>query len=369
MLNLNPDQARNLARNDERYSLIKNTNPHSKPDEMDKKYYRDDGSITSIIRTKRQNKQTFNQNELLIIHGFNPDEFQIRSITSNEWTTPISGESFYNYQSKIVVEPIAKAELTHEDMIAMIKDIKPISVKPIVTEQLENFLLIPIYDIHFGHNSLSDMQLLLDSICEQVQMGYEEIVIILGGDIQHTDNFMNTTEHGTQIDTVDARQAFQDASKFLTTLLTECVACSNSVSCVYLPGNHAPSNDWFLVQLLKEKLPQVYFDDEYDDYKQVWLGNHSIFMHHGDKIKTTTRLLEVMVSKFGKEWGESVSRYFITGHFHYEKALSVAGMTHYQVMSPSKASSYDKKNGYITSEQGVMLFEFDDKKRKAIYYI
>ena len=94
LLNLNPDQARNLARNDERYSLIKNTNPHSKPDEMDKKYYRDDGSITSIIRTKRENKQTFNQNELLIIHGFNPDEFKIRSITSNEWTTPISGESF-----------------------------------------------------------------------------------------------------------------------------------------------------------------------------------------------------------------------------------------------------------------------------------
>lgn len=305
------------------------------PDAKVQQTFNQDGSITSSLKLRRMNDIPNKPEDFLAIHGFDSKTFRVKQVLSNTWEmTNGDGDKYENYQSKIIAEPITKAELTHEDMIAMIRDIKPITVKPIVTDQLENFLLIPIYDIHFGHNSLNDMQPLLNSICEQVQMGYEEIVVVLGGDIQHTDNFLNTTEHGTQIDTVDARQAFQDASKFLTTLLTECAACSNSVSCVYLPGNHAPSNDWFLVQLLKEKLPQVYFDDEYDDYKQVWLGNHSIFLHHGDKIKSTTRLLEVMVSKFGKEWGESVSRYFITGHFHHEKTLSVAGMTHYQVMSP-----------------------------------
>lgn len=37
----------------------------------------------------------------------------------------------------------------------------------------------------------------------------------------------------------------------------------------------------------------------------------TVFMHHGDK-RNNKPLLEVMVSKYAKEWGESQSRYLIT---------------------------------------------------------
>src|SRR5699024_3570138 len=61
--------------------------------------------------------------------------------------------------------------------------------------------------------------------------------------------------------------------------------------------------------------------------------------------------------------------YLITGHFHHEKSLRNAGITHYQVSSPSKNTQYEKNSGFITSEKGLMIFEFDDVKRRAIYYL
>lgn len=87
------------------------------------------------------------------------------------------------------------------------------------------------------------------------------------------------------------------------------------------------------------------------------------------KVRHTERYKEMVVAHFGKEWGESKSRYLITGHFHHEKSLSFAGLTWYQLQSPSKHSSYDKTYGYDTSESGQMLFEFSETKRSAIYYM
>lgn len=38
-------------------------------------------------------------------------------------------------------------------------------------------------------------------------------------------------------------------------------------------------------------------------------------------------------------------------------------------MSPSKHTVYEARNGYTTSESGLMLFEFNEDKRKAVYYL
>ena len=104
-------------------------------------------------------------------------------------------------------------------------------------------------------------------------------------------------------------------------------------------------------------------------YTHLDVYKRQIFMHHGDKVKSPNKLFEIMVSHFGEEWGKSQSRYLITGHFHHEKSLSFAGLTWYQLQSPSKHSSYDKTYGYDTSESGQMLFEFSEYKRSAIYYV
>lgn len=85
-------------------------------------------------------------------------------------------------------------------------------------------------------------------------------------------------------------------------MIEKALECSPCVKLVYLPGNHAPSVDYMFVQAIKRLYPDVEVDDCVDDFKHAWLGKHSIFMHHGDKVRNPKRLLEIVVSKFAKEW-------------------------------------------------------------------
>lgn len=302
------------------------------------------------------------------MHGLDPDDFKIRTITSNEWTTPIAGESFYNYQSKIVAEPRVQ-EITPEFIANLFENVNPKEIELNLDEVPDSYLLIPLSDFHWGLNYADDYAYLKKEIQDLIIEGHSEILFVLNGDFFHVDNFLNTTERGTRVDDVDFERATEDAYSFIVDLLRCALKHSPYVKLSYLPGNHAPSVDYMFTYGLTKLFPQVEIDGAIDHFKHAWLGEHSIFLHHGDKRRTSTKLLEVIVSKFSSEWGESKSRYLITGHFHHEKSLSNAGVTHYQVSSPSKNTDYEKNNGYITSENGLMVFEFDDVKRRAIYYL
>lgn len=367
LLKLPPDGARNKARNQEWYKQIAQSNPHDKAEDVDKKTYREDGSISSFIRTRLDNKQTFSQSELLELHGLDPIEFKIKTITSNEWSmTNGEGDKYYNFQSKILAEPLTAKDISFEQIVELLSTLKPKRIELQMDELPNEYLFVGLSDLHLMFNRYDKLQ---SDIADVMSNGYEEILMSVHGDLFHVDNFLNTTERGTRVDDVDFEQGVQDGFQFVIPLIEKALESSPTVKLVYLPGNHAPSVDYMFVQAIKRLYPDVEVDDSVDEFKHAWLGKHSIFMHHGDKVKNPKRLLEIVVSKFAKEWGESQSRYLMTGHFHHEKSLSFAGMTHYQVMSPSKESSYDKQMGYVDSEAGLMLFTFDEEKRRRVDYL
>ena len=367
LLELPPDGARSKARSQDWYKQIVQRNPHDKAEDVDKKNYRDDGSISSFIRTRLDDKQTFSKEELLELHGLDPKEFKIKTITSNEWSmTNGEGEKHYNFQSKILAEPLSSKDITFEQIAELLNELQPKKIELRVDELPKEYLFVGLSDMHLMFNKYDKLQ---SDIADVMLNGYEEILMSVHGDLFHVDNFLNTTERGTRVDDVDFERGVQDGFRFIMPLIERALECSPTVKLVYLPGNHAPSVDYMFMQAIKRLYPDVEVDDSVDDFKHAWLGNHSIFMHHGDKVKNPKRLLEIIVSKFAKEWGESQSRYLMTGHFHHEKTLSFAGMTHYQVMSPSKQSSYDKQMGYVDSETGLMLFTFDEEKRRRVDYL
>lgn len=321
-------------------------------------------SVAKRVFEQVEQGRLYTPEELLAEHGYDPDKWRAKSSTSNNWGK-VDEQGKMQYQHKISVVPKELAP-TPEELTEKLNAIQPQIVDLVIDEVLTQYLCIPLYDLHFdGYEQHLE---LLENIVDYVRNGYEEILIIIGGDFLHVDNFNNTTVKGTRIDDVNFEGMITDAIQFLTDLFVECLENCPNVKVVYLTGNHASSNDYLLMRGMEMKFPQIEMDLQIEEYKHGWLGNHSIFMHHGDK-RNNKPLLEIMVSKYAKEWGESQSRYLITGHYHHEKSLSTAGMTHYQVMSPANLSSYDKKMGYITSEQGVMLFEFNNERRKAIYYI
>lgn len=364
------ERIRIRCRRHPRYPEIQQTNSSTKQNETryQKKDIKADGSIGSEIKIGRKNKKVFTDEELLRLHGFDPKIFKLKSITSNEWTTPISGSTYYNYQSKIVAvrkEP----EITAEDIERVLSKLKPRKIELSCEEIPEEYLLIPLSDMHFGLNSKYDYAALQREIADRILNRYEEILITLHGDYFHVDNLLNTTEKGTRIDEVDFDASIEDGFNFIMPLLDLALENSRKVTLVYLKGNHAPSTDFVFVKALQKLYTQIKFDLKFDEYKHARLGPHSIFLHHGDKIKNPEKLHQVITAKFSKEWGESQSRYLITGHFHHEKSLSFAGLTWYQLQSPSKPSSYDSTFGYDISESGQMLFEFTKYKRSAIYFV
>ena len=71
-------------------------------------------------------KQTFSKDELLELHGIDPDEFKIKNITSNEWSmTNGSGDKFYNFQSKILAEPLTAKDISYEQIADLLSKLKP----------------------------------------------------------------------------------------------------------------------------------------------------------------------------------------------------------------------------------------------------
>ena len=260
-------------------------------------------------------------------------------------------------------------EITAEDIERVLSKLKPRKIELSCEEIPEEYLLIPLSDMHFGLNSKHDYNALQREIADRILNRYEEILITLHGDYFHVDNLLNTTEKGTRIDEVDFDASIEDGFNFILPLLDLALENSRKVTLVYLKGNHAPSTDFVFVKALQKLYTQIKFDLKFDEYKHARLGPHSIFLHHGDKIKNPERLHQVITAKFSKEWGESQSRYLITGHFHHEKSLSFAGLTWYQLQSPSKPSSYDSTYGYDISESGQMLFEFTKYKRSAIFFV
>ena len=364
------DRIRNRCRKHPRYSEIRQHQSNNKVDETryQKKDIKSDGSIGSEIKIGRKNKKEFTDEELLRLHSLDPEIFKLKSITSNEWTTPIAGSTYYNYQSKIVAvrrEP----EVSAEDIKKVFESIQPRKIELSEEEIPKEYLLIPLADMHFGLNNQYDYAALQREIADRIINRYEEILFTLHGDYFHVDNFLNTTEKGTRVDDVDFSQSIKDGLDFIAPLLELALKNSPTVKVTYLKGNHAPSVDFLFMFALEKLYPQVVFDGKIEEFKHVWLGQHSIFLHHGDKVKSPTKLHQIMVSKFRKEWGESKSCYLITGHLHHEKSLSFAGVTWYQLQSPSKSTSYEEDNGFDTSESGQMLFEFTEHKRSAIYYV
>jgi UDP-2,3-diacylglucosamine pyrophosphatase LpxH len=370
------ERARAIARNSDWYekerdirNAPRNNDIPYDAEEFDRKTINADSSIASEIKKRMQAKKVFTKRELLEVHALDPDEFEISNIISNEWSvTNGDGEKFWNYQSKISAKPKSK-ELTLDRVAEIIKDVAPVTIELLTDEVPEQYLRLPFYDMHFGLNTFEDYSYLLARVVDIIENSYEEILIIVGGDYIHVDNLQGTTEKGTYIDTVDFEKAVSDATKFLKVIIETALRYCPNVKLTYLPGNHAPSNDYMLMQVIKATYPDLNVDDAITEFKHAWLNNHAIFMHHGDKRKASNKIIEVIVSEYAKEWGEASSRYLITGHLHHERSLSNSGITHYQVMSPSKPSSYDKRMGYVTSEDGLMLIEFDKNKRSAIYYL
>ena len=370
ILKLPPDGARNKARNQEWYKQIAQSNPHDKAEDVDKKTYREDGSISSFIRTRLDNKQTFSQSELLELHGLDPIEFKIKTITSNEWSmTNGDGDKYYNFQSKILAEPILSSDITPEQMAELlIGKIKPVEVKKLSIG--ENNLVIQLADLHFGVTKLKDTTDKLAKLVDRIDYGYKTIVIEQLGDLFHSSQMRSSqTLRGTLLDDVDMTQAIEDAKTFYDVVLTKCLECSQEVIIEHASGNHSGNIEYMFLIYLESKYPEVKVNYHNDTRTAYQLDKVGIMLSHGDTV-ALNKLPMLFANEYKQMWADSEVCEVHTAHKHNKYTeQEIDGVVLRQAPTIKPNDLYEITNGWTSNRKIIQVIEYDEWGEVGSYVI
>ena len=169
------------------------------------KRYNIDGTISQAefdVKMAFYQKDSKTPEDILKYKGYDPQEWEISQVTTNEWTTTTADIQKWNQQLKFVVKPKHKAF----NASAFTESIEPVKLAAIKTG--DRNLFIGLADWHFGITKLEDLQDKLARMIEVISKGYKQIVIGQLGDLFHSSQIKKSvTMAGTQLDDVDMEQA------------------------------------------------------------------------------------------------------------------------------------------------------------------
>lgn len=338
-------------------------------DELDSKKYLEDGNISSHIRTKRKRKQLLTKNELLVIHGFDPDEYELKQAVSNEWSVINSNhETGYNFQSKVIVRPKTEEDNLLENILESIEQYtKPFDIECIDDDKLDSTLLINLPDLHIGYNTADEYSKYQNGILTTLENQYENVVICLLGDLFHADNFQSKTIHETRVNDTHIPNSWEEAILFVEPIIQKALATSPNVKLVYTRGNHDETISWAFSKYLEVKYPQCEHDVSIDQLKCVTIDKNAIFLTHGHVKKKN--FVQLCATLYPQEWAMTENRMLFTGHFHTLRSEDLTGLVHYQLPTISKNTDYEEEKLFLGSQKGVHLFELGRDKVNAIYYL
>ena len=235
----------------------------------------------------------------------------------------------------------------------------------------ERYLVIPLYDLHF--NGTNEYDETLGKIFEQLEYEYKKILIISGGDILHTDNYQSTTASGTQLETTDMNQAWEDAFDFFDLIIDKSLDCAEEVEVLYVPGNH----DTTVGQTLFKALTRLYqredrlvIDDAQEMFKATLLGHNFIGATHGVK-RNKKDYPMIYATQFSKLWGADnvQTRETYTGHLHHEHVIDMNGLVIRQMPTRNETDQWHKDNGFVGSHKRFMLVEYSEYETEMIRYV
>jgi predicted phosphodiesterase len=328
------------------------------------------GSHKSDKLLRMSAEDSKNVDYLLAAHGFDKNEWELVSAKNNIWNVYSAQDGVSTlYSSKVTVKPKSSG-FDLDKLVERLSNREPI----IVPEQNNSvkrvkLLEISLYDMHFGISTLDDYRNVLEEIIHKIRYReWNKIVIPIGQDLLHTDNFKGQTANGTNIGKVDLEKAFDEALVFYETVITEALKHSNNnVECIYVKGNHDESMTYGLFRVLKAIFPQVEFDTGLEQRKAFVWEKIFIGLTHGDK--GANRLMENFMSKFGKLIANAEVREIHSGHLHTEITKDKFGLVQRTLATANKTDEWHDDNGFIGANKRFQLFEYSPSTLDAIYYI
>lgn len=249
--------------------------------------------------------------------------------------------------------------------------VTPKQPKPSQNVDRERYLVIPLFDLHFDGKAEYDKT--LGKIFEQLEHEYKKVLIISGGDILHTDNYQSTTASGTQLDTTDMNQAWEDAFDFFDLVIDKSLDCAEEVEVLYVPGNHDTTVGQTLFKALTrlyQKEDRLTIDDRQEMFKATLLGHNFIGATHGVK-RNKKDYPMLFATQFSQLWGtEGVqTRETFVGHLHHEWTADMNGLVIRQMPTRNETDQWHKDNGFVGSHKRFQLVEYSEYETEMIRYV
>ncbi|MDR3687615.1 MAG: hypothetical protein P4L93_11735 [Coriobacteriia bacterium] len=332
---------------------------------------RDDGSRTRTRLLRLTADDLDSDESLLRAHGFNPENWTLDRVVNKAWNMASknaegTGHDISElYASTVWVSP-KEIVLTVEDLAGALANVKPIRLKQPKDGQL--LLELGIVDAHFGNSTLAWYRDSLARIIGKIRSRtWARIVIPVGSDFFHVDNFKNTTSNGTQQSSVDWTQASSDGTTFICAIIEAALESAAEVFVYYEIGNHDESMTWMFCQGLAWKYPQAVFDLTICERKVHRFGDVAIGITHGDS-RNRKDLDRVFSSEF-PNFASAKVREVHAAHYHHEISVDQFGVVTRCLSTAARTDKWHREEGFVGAMKRFMLFTFDPGALVSIDYV
>jgi hypothetical protein len=258
---------------------------------------------------------------------------------------------------------------TYAELVKEIREnTQPVKIEREIRKS-DKMLEIPLYDLHLG---IADIKYYEKTVQETLEIIYlkhwDKIIIPIGQDLFHNDDFRGRTSSGRQIEKVDMVKAWRDAKAIYYAIIEASYEQANEVEIIYIRGNHDESMAWAFTQLLDERYGNT---DDGLEYKKVrTYGKCFIGFTHGDGKKSSPKDLRGQFTiKFPIEFAHSTVREIHAGHLHHEIDTDEYGVMCRRLSSGSLQDDWSDSEGYEGAIKRFMIFEWSKEKLASIHYV
>lgn len=201
----------------------------------------------------------------------------------------------------------------------------------------------------------------------------DKAVIVNLGDYFHRDNVAGVTErHRNVLDTDGNYLMMVDTGlKIMIQMINSALEHHKTVKVINMIGNHDDTSAMFLQAALKHmyaKEPRVEVDCTSSVFQYFQHGNSFFGVHHGHTTKAD-KLPLVMATDRPKEWGNSMFRYWLTGHIHHDTRKEYSGCTVESFRTLAAKDAYAYSGGYRAGQDSKALVihkEYGEIERHTI---
>lgn len=277
--------------------------------------------------------------------------------------------TFYNSKGELVAQWV-KTQTDHnrlrqfleEFAASLAEDLPRAAPEPAPEESLEDLLAVyPIGDHHFGLYAWGeeaggdyDLDIAEDlltrsmsSLTSCTPKAGTGLVIALG-DLFHYDGLEPVTPASKNLLDSDGRYAKMIRTGVRTIRRSIQLALLNhqKVHVIIEPGNHDPSTSVFLAECLRalyEGEARVEVDTSPRNFHYFRFGKNLLGVHHGHGVKLPNLPL-IMATDRPEDWGETLHRFWMTGHIHKDTAADYQGVRveSFRVLPPTDAWAENK---------------------------